>query len=71
MNLIHSEKMASLGQLVAGIAHEINTPSSAISAAVFNLADDLGRCPPGCGCSSTRSRTLPAPSRSSRSSPAR
>jgi signal transduction histidine kinase len=41
LHMIHSEKMASLGQLVAGIAHEINTPSSAIGAAVFNLADDL------------------------------
>jgi signal transduction histidine kinase len=45
LNLIHSEKMASLGQLVAGIAHEINTPSSAIGAAVYNLTDDLRALP--------------------------
>lgn len=43
--LVHSEKLASLGQLVAGIAHEINTPAGAIHAAATNLTDFLPTVP--------------------------
>lgn len=39
--LIQSEKMASLGQLVAGIAHEINNPVNFISAGVDSLYTNL------------------------------
>ena len=37
--LVHSEKMASLGQLIAGVAHELNNPIGYIYSNMVHLQD--------------------------------
>lgn len=38
--LVQSEKMAGIGQLIAGISHEINTPAGAIASAIEEINTD-------------------------------
>jgi two-component system NtrC family sensor kinase len=44
--LIQAEKLASLGQLAAGIAHEINNPVSYVTSNLNTLAEDVSKLAP-------------------------
>lgn len=39
--IVYSEKIMMLGKMIAGIVHEINTPSGAINAAIVNMSHHL------------------------------
>ncbi len=43
LELVESARMATLGELSAGIAHELNNPASAVTRAASFIADDLAR----------------------------
>jgi PAS domain S-box-containing protein len=45
--LQHSEKMASIGLLAAGVAHEVNTPLTGISSYTQMLREQVGASDPG------------------------
>jgi signal transduction histidine kinase len=52
--LVHSEKMSSLGQMVAGIVHEVNTPLAYVKASMEGLARQV----PELGVLATEAREL-------------
>jgi signal transduction histidine kinase len=61
MQLIQREKMASVGQLVAGVAHELNNPIGFVSSNVSTLEDFVSRL--RAVLDAYRQADLPAPDR--------
>ena len=59
LQLIQREKMASVGQLVAGVAHELNNPIGFISSNVGTLADFVRRLRAGWDVPGGARRTRP------------
>lgn len=49
VRLAHSEKLATLGQLAAAIAHEVRTPLAVMRSASQNLAESVGDTNPDAG----------------------
>lgn len=43
LELVESARMATLGELSAGVAHELNNPAAAVARAASFIADDLSR----------------------------
>ena len=57
--LVQSEKMSSLGQMVAGLVHEVNTPLAYVKASMEGLkkrVPDIGRVAAETGRASCRER---------------
>jgi signal transduction histidine kinase len=63
MQLVQREKMASVGQLVAGVAHELNNPIGFVYSNVATLEDFTGRLRAMLASYRARADALPEPER--------